>query len=376
MKPGAWDDLPRASHPPSRSTILVNSLEPTEFPFKRLSAWPRFSYAIENLIVSVATLFVSLADCLLTLYVWTPLGLIHSFLHHVVHPFLEVIRSQPEHQRLNRPRGKVIVISGASSGIGASLVRLYAEPENVLILLARNPSRLNQVAKLARGAGSKAVEIHSIDYSHEGAENSIKQAIQGAHRKYGSIDIVFSVAGTVTFTDDDPHGPEPWGANTAKRLTKVNLASTYTFIMTAWELMKDQRGGKICIISSSSAFYAPPQFALYSAAKANLLSFSQSLRSLSSPYGIQVSCICPGFIESGMASDMLAAGSTMPAFMLAKTTHMAERIKKAVDEEQPVAIWPINQVLPLVMASRLNYLNSDFFRWVSSKIGITGRMVS
>ncbi|POW13446.1 hypothetical protein PSHT_07669 [Puccinia striiformis] len=363
--------LPKASHPPSTSTIAINSLEAPEFPFKRVSALPHFSYAIENLIMSIATIITAFADCILTLYVWIPLGIARSLLQNVVEPLLRILtKSQGEavHPSTEQGAARVIVLSGASSGIGASLVQTYAGPNTILVLLARNPARLNQIAKIARNAGCRAVETHSIDYSHDGAENSSD--------KYGSIDLVLSVTGTVTFTDDDPRGPEQWGENTVKRLTKINVTSTNTFIMTAWELMKKQRSGSICIISSSVAFQGPPQFAVYAATKANLLSFAQSLRSLSTPYGIRVSCICPGFIESGMTGDMLAAGSSMPGFGLADSNQMAQRIKDAVDGEQAGVIWPISHVLPLVMASRLNWLNGDLARWVASKVGVTGQMVS
>ncbi|POV96921.1 hypothetical protein PSTT_15372 [Puccinia striiformis] len=354
--------LPKASHPPSTSTIAINSLEAPEFPFKRVSALPHFSYAIENLIMSIATIITAFADCILTLYVWIPLGIARSLLQNVVEPLLRILtKSQGEavHPSTEQGAARVIVLSGASSGIGASLVQTYAGPNTILVLLARNPARLNQIAKIARNAGCRAVETHSIDYSHDGAENSSD-----------------NVTGTVTFTDDDPRGPEQWGENTVKRLTKINVTSTNTFIMTAWELMKKQRSGSICIISSSVAFQGPPQFAVYAATKANLLSFAQSLRSLSTPYGIRVSCICPGFIESGMTGDMLAAGSSMPGFGLADSNQMAQRIKDAVDGEQAGVIWPISHVLPLVMASRLNWLNGDLARWVASKVGVTGQMVS
>merc|ERR1712226_1272413 len=141
--------------------------------------------------------------------------------------------------------------------------------------------------------------------------------------------------------------------------------------MGAWELMKRQKSGNICIISSSVAFHGPAQFAAYAATKANLLTFSQSLRSLSTPYGIRVSCICPGFIKSGMTGDMSAAGSSMPIFTMADTNRMAERVKEAVDGQQSVVIWPISHVLPILAASRLNWLNGELVRWVASRIGVT-----
>ncbi|OAV88349.1 hypothetical protein PTTG_01975 [Puccinia triticina 1-1 BBBD Race 1] len=377
MRTNTREDLPRASHPASLSTMSVNSLIPSEFPFKNFSSWPQFSYALENLAISIATIISALADCILTLYLWIPLGLTRSLIQNVLEPLLWFLTSQPNpgpEAQIIVPR--VVVISGASSGIGASLVKRYAGPDSILVLLARNPARLNQVAKMARTAGCKAVETHSIDYAHDDAEKSIKQVIQAAHQKYGSIDLAISNAGTATFTDDNPHGPEPWGEKAAQRITKINVSSTYAFIMCAWELMKKQRSGNICIISSIVAFAGPPEFAAYAATKANLMAFSQSLRALSTPYGIRVSCICPGFIESGMSGDLLAAGSSVPGFLLADSDDMAQRIKQAVDGEQAGVVWPISHGLPLIMASRLNWLNGDLSRWVMSKMGVAGQMVS
>jgi hypothetical protein len=217
------DELPKASHPPSTSTIAINALAPPEFPFKRLSSLPSLSYALENLIISLGTIITGLADCILTLYVWIPLGLARSLIQ-----LLRAITSQKQQQQqqahpsssdhhhptsASTTTPRVIILSGASSGIGASLVQTYAGPNSILVLLARNPARLNQIAKVARNAGCRAVETHSIDYSHDGAEQAIKLLITAAHQKYGSIDLVLSVAGTVTFTDDDPRGPQQWGQN-------------------------------------------------------------------------------------------------------------------------------------------------------------------
>jgi short-subunit dehydrogenase len=106
------------------------------------------------------------------------------------------------------------------------------------------------------------------------------------------------------------------------------------------------------------------------------MSFSQSLRALSTAYGIRVSCICPGFIETGMAGDLLAAGSSVPSFMLASSDQMAQRIKEAIEDEQPGAIWPLSHGLPLVALGRLNWLNADLSRWLMSKIGVAGQMVT
>ncbi|PLW30006.1 hypothetical protein PCASD_15780 [Puccinia coronata f. sp. avenae] len=378
MRTTSRDELPRAAHPPSTSTIAINGLEPPQFPYTSVSALPHLSYALENLVISIGSIIAAVADCILTLYVWIPIGLARSLYHNLLQPLVRLLTTSGQSSLTVNPGGaaRVIVLSGASSGIGASLVQTYASPNTILVLLARNPARLSQIEKVARNAGCRAVETHSIDYAHDGAENAIKQVIQSAHQKYGSIDLVLSVAGTVTFTDDDPRGPEQWGENTVKRLTKINVTSTNSFIMAAWEIMKKQRSGNICIISSSVAFQGPPQFAVYAATKAHLLSFAQSLRALSRPYGIGVTCICPGFVESGMTGDMLAAGSSMPAFSLADPDQMALRIKHAVDADQPGVIWPVSHVLPLVMAARLNWLNAELARWVAAKVGVTGQMVS
>ncbi|MBW0475301.1 hypothetical protein O181_015016 [Austropuccinia psidii MF-1] len=373
------NQLPRASHPPNSTTIETNQLEPTRFPFRNPKNLPHLSYSIQNFLVSFMTLCIAISDCLVTFYIWIPIGFLRSLLDKIILPIANSFLVKKTDHQLNDSQlsnHKVILISGASSGIGASLTNLYSQPGNIVILLARDPGRLNHIAKIARNRGAKIVETHSIDYTHEQADDMIHKVIHSACQNYGSIDLAVSLTGTVTFTDDDPMGPEPWGEETAKRLNKINISSTYTFIMAAWEVMKKQRSGKICIISSSLAMYCPPQFALYGATKANLLSFSQSLRSLSTPYGIQVNCICPGFIESGMVHDMLSAGSIMPKKLLADPHNMAKRIDEAVKQNEAVVIWPISQVLPLVMAGRMNWLNGDLSRWMTSKIGITGHMVS
>ncbi|KAG0146518.1 hypothetical protein CROQUDRAFT_44349 [Cronartium quercuum f. sp. fusiforme G11] len=367
--------LPKAFHPPTQSTIAVNKLKQPTFPYARLDALPDLSYAFENLLVSFLTLITSLLDYVFTLFVWIPLGLLRTISEGVVDPLSRYFTQDPPRISITTPP-RVVVISGGSSGIGANLVQAYACSQTALVILGRDEDRLSQIAKVAKSLGCTTVETFSIDYAHEAAEDAIKTVLLNTRERYGVIDEVFAVTGTVTFTDDQHGQPQKWGANTAKRLNTVNVMSTYTFIMQSWEIMMMQKSGKICIISSSAALFGPPQFAVYGATKANLFSLSQSLRALSTPYGVRVSCICPGFIESGMTADMLAAGSTMPAAMLADTSQMADRIRRAVQKEQAVVLWPLNQVLPLMMASRLNWLNADIGRWVASKIGVTGHMVS
>ena len=222
------EELPRASHPASTSTIAVNGLEAPHFPYKSLSALPNLSYAIENLIISIGTIIAAFADCILTLSVWIPLGLARSVYHQVLQPLQRALTSRSSPAIELQEAARVIVLSGASSGIGASLVQTYAGPNTILILLARNPARLNHIAKVARNAGCRAVETHSIDYSHDGAETSIKQVIQAAHHRHGSIDLVLSVAGTVTFTDDDPHGPEQWGEHVSPPLGLLHYKAEYS----------------------------------------------------------------------------------------------------------------------------------------------------
>lgn len=367
--------LPKASHPPNQSTILANKLQSPIFPYARFSSNPDLFYATENLLISFLSIITSSLDFFFTLSVWIPIGVMKTVSESFVKPLIRLFNQDSSISSYTAPP-RVVIISGASSGIGAHLVQLYACPQTVLIILGRDEQRLEHVAKVAKSLGCASLETHSIDYAHDDAEEKIKSVMNQAREKYGVIDEIFSVTGTVTFTDDQEGEAERWGAKTAKRLTQVNVASTYAFIMNGWEIMKTQRHGKICIIASSAALFGPPQFALYGASKANLLSFSQSLRSLSTPYRIQVNCVCPGFIESGMTGDMLSAGSTMPPMMLADTLQMAQRIRRAVIEDQAVVIWPLNQVLPLLLASKLNPLNADIGRWVASKIGVTGEMVS
>ncbi|EGG12998.1 uncharacterized protein MELLADRAFT_70515 [Melampsora larici-populina 98AG31] len=368
--------LPKASHPPNQSTILANKLQSPLFPYARFSSNPSLSYTLENLLISALTVVTSSLDFLFTLSVWIPIGFIKTIYESFINPLIKFFNQDHNLSSSYTTPPRVVIISGGSSGIGAHLVQLYACPQTVLIILGRDQERLEHVAKVAKSLGCASLETHSIDYAHDDAEEKIKSMIHQVKEKYGVIDEIFSVAGTVTFTDDQEGESERWGAKTAKRLTQVNVASTYAFIMNSWEIMKTQRHGKICIIASSAALFGPPQFAFYGASKANLLSFSQSLRSISTPYNINVNCICPGFIESGMTADMLSAGSTMPPMMLADTLQMAQRIRLAINQNQSVVVWPLNQVLPLLLASKLNWLNADLGRWVASKIGVTGEMVS
>lgn len=148
-------------------------------------------------------MITSLLDFTFTLYVWLPLGILRSAIEGVLEPLLRFFTNAPHRPVLPAPP-RVVVISGASSGIGANLVQAYACPQTALVILGRDENRLSQVAKVAKSLGCVSLETHSIDYAHEDAESAIRKVIVDTRQKYGVIDEIFAVTGTVTFTNEHP----------------------------------------------------------------------------------------------------------------------------------------------------------------------------
>lgn len=234
----------------------------------------------------------------------------------------------------------------------------------------------------------------------------MRQLLKDVDRELSGIDIVISCTGVTAHRQDvlgrkDPdmdntdglapeiaatvlpmETGEQWGATTAARMLRVNVEATQAFVLTAWELMKARRlnltsaksgdgvyNPKIVLLASAAAFFYPANFSLYSAGKAYLYTLGQSLQTLSAPYGIQVTTICPGFIESGMTITMVEDGSPIPISVFGDPRKLASRIRAGEERNDRVVFYPLVQVLPLFGCRGLNPLLEVLGQWVGLATG-------
>jgi meso-butanediol dehydrogenase / (S,S)-butanediol dehydrogenase / diacetyl reductase len=192
--------------------------------------------------------------------------------------------------------GKVAIISGGGTGIGAATARLFAAEGAHVVVSGRRPEPLDEVA---RATGGLAVPADAAD-PHAGAA-----VVDAAVRAYGGVDIVVANAGggyegNAADVDDDG-----W-----QRTIDVNLTGPLRLVRAAIGPMTERGGGSIVIVSSVIASTASTDSAAYGTSKTALLGLMRSIAVDFGPRGIRANAVCPAWVVTPMgdrAMDEIAA---------------------------------------------------------------------
>jgi short-subunit dehydrogenase len=185
---------------------------------------------------------------------------------------------------------RVVLITGASSGIGTALAEEYAAPGRTLLLTGRDAGRLESVAAVARQKGA-AVESAQLDVVEAGPLGDWLRRMDVQH----GIDQVIANAGVWGAT-------APSEADRARAIFDVNVGGLFNTVLPLVDAMKARRRGQIALMASIASFRGFPGFALYCASKAAVRVYGEALRGELKPHGIGVSVICPGYVRSPMTA--------------------------------------------------------------------------
>lgn len=185
-----------------------------------------------------------------------------------------------------------IVITGASSGIGAALALRYTAPGNTLALMGRDESRLSAVTALCRKRGA-VVFPGIVDVRDRSAMVDWLTAFDA----HAPIDLVIANAGIMAGT---PPGGAIEPPDDARAAIEINLLGTLNTVQPILPMMMKRGRGQIAIVSSVAAFGPVPDAPSYAASKAALLNYGLSLRALLASTGVRVSVICPGYVTTPM----------------------------------------------------------------------------
>ncbi|HSJ87427.1 MAG TPA: SDR family NAD(P)-dependent oxidoreductase [Anaerolineales bacterium] len=182
--------------------------------------------------------------------------------------------------------GKVVIITGASSGFGAAAARLFAQEGCKLVLAARRLDKLEETAKEIRTRGGDALAV-PVDVSQP---EQIQALVQSTMNAYGSIDVLFNNAG---------FGRLDW-FEVLDPIRDIQAQITVDLLGVMWTAravlpqMYRQRGGQIINMCSIAGWAAPPLYTVYSAAKFGVRGFTEALRRETAPFGVHVSILYPG----------------------------------------------------------------------------------
>lgn len=190
-----------------------------------------------------------------------------------------------------------IVITGASSGIGAALARALSAPGHTLALLGRDTSRLEAVAAACR-AKCATCRIASFDVSDTEALRAVLVEVG----RETAIDLLIANAGILDARSADETVER---GSVARRVFETNLLATLDLVHLVLPAMQRNRRGSIVLGASFAALVPLPDAPAYSASKAGLLSYGLALRDAVAAEGIRVVVACPGFVATAMAGRHL-----------------------------------------------------------------------
>ena len=186
---------------------------------------------------------------------------------------------------------KVIVVTGASEGIGRALCMALAPQKPKLVLAARNENRLNELKQEVESLGGQAL-VAPTDITSEAA---CKNLIQAAVSAWGGIDVLVNNAGRTMWTTLE----DLKDTSIIEQLIRVNYLGAAYCTFYALPYLKSSKG-RIVAISSIAGLTGLPTRTAYSASKHALFGFFDSLRIELLGTGVTVSVIAPGFVLSEM----------------------------------------------------------------------------
>lgn len=191
---------------------------------------------------------------------------------------------------------QVIVITGATGGIGQALAADYAAPGVRLGLTGRNVAALKMVAADCEQKGA-SVEIGAFDVTDAKASADWLRAFDEKH----PIDLLIANAGVTSGRRPDG-SPETW--KDIQHVIDVNLLGALAVVTPVVELMQKRHNGQIGLVSSLAAYRGLPSSPAYCASKAGLKVYGEALRGALRKEGVGVSVICPGYVVSPMSERL------------------------------------------------------------------------
>lgn len=190
--------------------------------------------------------------------------------------------------------GKIVLITGASSGIGEAAAKLLAEKGAKVMLGARRLDRLETLAEQIRSAGGTA-EYAKLDVTDA---QDMEDFVRCAEEKFGRVDVIVNNAGVMPLSNLEERKIDEWN-----RMIDVNIRGVLHGIAAGLPAMRRQGGGQFVNVASIGAYSVTPTAAVYCATKYAVKAISEGLR-METGSEIRVTLVSPGVTESELADSI------------------------------------------------------------------------
>lgn len=236
---------------------------------------------------------------------------------------------------INEDTQKVVLITGASSGIGEATARLLAGKGLQVVLGARRTDRLEAIASDIRDKGGsaayRALDVTSLE--------EMQAFVEFAKEKFGRIDVLVNNAGLMPLSKLEALKIDEWN-----RMIDVNIRGVLHGIAAALPTFKQQQSGQFVNLSSIGGHTVSPTAAVYCATKFAVWAISEGLRQESTD--VRVTVISPGVTESELASTITDAEAAQWAKNYRETVIPADAIARAIAFaiEQPADV-DVNEII-------------------------------
>lgn len=228
-------------------------------------------------------------------------------------------------------KNKVVIITGASSGIGEATAVKLAKQGSKVVLTARREDKLESLKDRITSDGGQALVVTSDVTKKEDFENLVSKALD----EFGTIDAIINNAGVMPLSYIKKLKTDEW-----EQMIDINIKGVLNGVAAVLPTLIKNKGGHIINISSSAAHNYFPGGAVYCATKAAVKMFSEGLRQELAPkYGINVTSIEPGAVNTELTEtitdeDILEKLSEMQKMKTLESEDIAEAILYALAQPQ------------------------------------------
>lgn len=192
-------------------------------------------------------------------------------------------------------KDRIVVITGASSGLGEATARLLSAQGATVVLGARRVERLKSLAEELEANGGKALAV-ATDVTDQ---QQVKKLVDAAVQKFGRIDVMINNAGLMQQSPLNRYKVDEWD-----NMIDINIKGVLYGIAAALPHMEQQKSGHIINVSSVAGHKVTPAGTVYCATKHAVRAISEGLRQEVKPYNIRTTIISPGAVATELPSHI------------------------------------------------------------------------